>query len=214
MSVVLVAGTHSWDPKDPDWHSPGSPFVQFLMSRGVFPVFGQQTSEHGGIELRPFVWSTDLGGVSFGDGDLRVWLAAGLNLYSYIVPPLCPERRLPVDRTNIIAHSHGLQVVLVACRAGLKINTLISVGSPIRKDMDSTAKAARPNIKTWVHIHSDGSDRWQVFGSLFDGRLGIVRKHPLADINEFVPKVGHTDLLRDPDQFHHWQERGWLEKLR
>jgi hypothetical protein len=203
--VILVAGTHSWDGDGRiDWYMPSSNFASYLATQGVQPVFG---------DGHPFTWSTRLGGVGFGSSDLVEWHAAGVNLLNYIVPPLCPEKRIPAVETNLIVHSHGLQVALFACASGLQVNTLISVGSPVRKDMETIARAARPNITRWLHLHSDGSDRWQWIGELFDGRFGIVRKNPLADANDFVSKVGHSDLLRNPEHFHLWAERDWLDWL-
>jgi len=205
--VVLVAGTFSWNGSDRgDWYAPGSPFAVFLASRGVEPLFGVRPDGP-----HPFTWSTELGGIG-GRGRV-VWQAAGVNLFNYLVPPLCPDRQLPSAETNLIAHSHGLQVVLFAAAAGLNINTLISVGSPVRRDMWATAVTARLNIRHWLHIHSDQSDRWQWLGELFDGHLGIVREHPLADQNDFVPVVGHSELLRNPEHFHHWSDRGWLRNF-
>ena len=205
-SVVLIPGTGSWAPGKQDWHTDGSPFVNFLRAQSVEPLFGRNQ--------RPFTWSTDVGGIGFGDGDHRVWEAAGLNLLDYLVPPLCPESRMPPEQTQLIAHSHGLQVALYACAAGLKVQTLISLGSPIREDMADTALAARANIRRWLHVHSDSSDRWQWFGTLFDGKFGIVRKHPLADLNIGIPKVGHSTLLREPMEFRHWVQRGLIAELR
>jgi hypothetical protein len=211
MRAILIAGTNSWKPGDPalDWFEPGSAFARFLESKtDIRPVFGQSKSKP--VVYRPFTWSTDLGGVGFGKGDLRVWMAAGANLFEYIVPSLCPDARIPSNDLTLIAHSHGLQVALFGLALGLKCDTLISIGSPIRKDMADTAKLARPNVRNWIHVHSDGSDRWQWLGELFDGHLGIVRESPLADRNDFVPKVGHSELLRDSQHFHYWIERGWL----
>ena len=203
--VVLIAGTGSWKPGVQDWFIPGSPFTAFLRAHGVEVVAGTNG--------RPFTWSTGVGGIGFGDEDHRVWQGAGENLYDYIVPPFCPDRRIPIAETNIIAHSHGLQVALYACAAGLGVDTLISVGSPIRKDMDTTARLARRYIRRWIHVHSDRSDRWQWYGTLFDGAFGIKREHPLADVNVGIPKVGHSTILRDPAMFTHWQERGLLAAL-
>lgn len=212
--VLLIAGTHSWDGDGRvDWYAPGSPFVRFLIGNGVYPIFGEDVSDYAGVRLRPYTWSTRLGGVGFGDGDLAGWRAAGVNLFHYLVPPLCPEKRVrPVD-TNLIVHSHGLQPALFACAEGLKVNTLISVGSPVRKDTEAIARAARKNITRWLHLHSDSSDWWQVFGGFFDGKLGIVRAQPHADDNQKVPKVGHSELLRNPDHFPMWEQRGWLTWL-
>lgn len=205
MRAVLVAGTHEWDAGEPTgWHVPGSPFVQLLERQGIAPVFA---------ENRPYIWSTGLGGVGIGKRDLAIWEAAGINLFAYCVPPLCPERRIPSDDLLIITHSHGLQVALFAFAHGLRANYLVDVSGPVRKDMMSVAQRAQLNIRRhWTHIHSDHSDRWQWLGELFDGHLGIVREHPLADFNDGVPGVGHSDLLHHPAHFPLWLDRGWLPK--
>jgi len=207
MKAILIAGT--WEYERPgEWVTPTSPFVAFLRAQGVEPCFA---------DGRPFTWSTDLGGVGFGDRDLHAWTAAGANLYSYVVPPLCPERRIPRDELVLISHSHGLQVALAALAYGLQAALLVDVAGPVREDMVAIAAKARPNVARWVHVHSDASDRWQWFGELGDGGWKrwfrgdrIVRTHPLADVNESVPRVGHSALVRDPAQFHWWTDRGWL----
>lgn len=193
MRVILVAGTHAFREGKTDWWQPGSPFAIYLKRHGL-AVVGT------GPEERPYVWSTDLGGMGLGRGDLQGWRAAGLNLYAYAVPPLCPDARIPSRDLAIVCHSHGLQPVLYACAEGLKIGKLVSIGSPVRRDMADVAEAARPNIRSWVHLHGDHQDRWQWFGSLFDGHWGIVRQHPLANVNRGYP-VGHGNLVRDPEWF-------------
>lgn len=198
MSVILVAGTNSWDNDGAvDWYVPGHAFETMLKANGVEVV------SDGDL---PFIWSTDADGVL---GDRNVDWAAGGAALSYFA------RMKGVDKgVDVIAHSHGLHVVLYAvAKFGLKVNTLISMGSPIRKDMLKLAKQARLNIKMWVHVHSDGSDRWQWLGELFDGHFGIVREHALADRNDFVKKVGHSELLRDPLEYHYWKDKGWLKLL-
>ena len=195
MSVyVPVPGTWSW--KSGEWHTEGSPLALYLGSRGC----------HIANPKNPFVWTTELGGVGIFKSEEKKhadWIAAGINLFHYVVPPLGTGTLKPKD-TNIIAHSHGLQVVLYACQNGLKVNTLISVGSPIREDLMDTAKRARPNIGYWEHFYSDKSDKFQILGALFDGKRGLVRVHPLADTNSFIAHVGHSDILNKPEHFRVW----------
>jgi len=203
--VVMVAGTNSWDPNSEtrEWNQPGSEFSKYLQSQGVSLVFP---------DGRSFTWDTNLGGVGFGNDDLKGWNAAGINLYDYCVPPLAPDRRIRGENLVVLAHSHGMQVALFAFAAGLK-GSLVSVGGPVRKDMEATVELARPNIQHWLHIHSDRKDWWQLLGALFDGRLGVYRKHPAADANDFMPD-GHSAILRDPKYFPLWEERGWLTNLK
>jgi hypothetical protein len=205
MRPVLIAGTDSWKADGAvDWYCPTSNFARFLESHGVAPLFNSG---------QPFIWSTDLSGVPFlTAGNHRDWQAGGAALAYYVM--FKEGGALPGNETALVAHSHGLQVALYACATfGLKVNTLISVGSPVRKDMMDVARIARPNISHWLHLHSDYSDRWQWLGEMFDGHFGIVREHPLADKNDAVPHVGHSDILRDPVDYHLWLDRGWLTWL-
>jgi hypothetical protein len=208
MKNLLIAGTGSWaNDSRIDWYTDGSPFVNMLTTRG-HPVYFGTDGHH------PFIWSTGLGGVWGTDArKLAVWAAAGQNLFDYCVPPLDPAARIPSDELNLIVHSHGLQVALFALQAGLKVHTMISMGSPIRRDVAAATKAARGNVGYWLHVHSDGSDKWQWLGELGDESFGIIRKAPLADRNDFVAGVGHSELLRDPTKFPYWLNHQWLLPL-
>ncbi len=205
MHPILIAGTGSWaDDGRVDWYAPQSPFAQFLSAQQLSPTFGP-----GPAGPAPFIWSTSLAGIPLVSRK-ATWSAAGAALAYFTA--VTADVRGP--ETAVIAHSHALQVVLYACaEQGLRVAALISVGSPVRADMQAVAARARPRIGHWLHIHSDGSDRWQWFGELFDGHCGIVRAHPLADVNDTVPGVGHSTLLRDPAQQHHWLDRRWLAPL-
>jgi pimeloyl-ACP methyl ester carboxylesterase len=186
--LVLVPGTWAWSgffaPAAGDWWQTGSPLRAFFERSGFGVVGGD----------RPFVWSTQL---DFG-AEHRTWSAGGVALYAYLVPPLCLDRRVPPDETRILAHSHGGQVAFYAAAAGLRIRSLVTVSTPVRRDMAPVIAAARPNIGTWLHVHSDRSDWQQLLGGLFDGRLGVFRSMPEANVNLKIPDVGHARLLHDP----------------
>lgn len=208
MQPFLVAGTGSWkDNQDADWYCPGHLFGQFLTQQGVAPIYDVNG------KARPFVWSTDLGGTPWtGKKD---WAAGGAALAYFVMAR--QGRAAPF--TAAIVHSHGLQVAAyAAAEHGLKFKTLISVGSPIRADLTEEYKALRANTGYWLHLHSDGSDRWQWLGELFDQgnpfTWRIVRDCPFADRNDFVPHVGHSQLLRDPAQYHFWIDRKWIDVLK
>jgi hypothetical protein len=208
VRTVLVSGTHGWRGDASDrraWFAPDSPFVELLNRQGAQPVFTP--------ERQPFVWSTDLGGVGVGRGRVAVWSAAGMNLYWYCVPPLCPESRIPGDELAVVTHSHGMQVALFAAAAGLQIHTLITVSGPVRRDMHAVAAQARPNIRFWLHIYSAG-DWWQRLGALFDGQIGWAGAHPLADRNDVaLAGAGHTGVLNDARYMALWLTRGWARLL-
>jgi len=199
MSLCLIAGTNSWDNDGGvDWYCPSHPFQRLLADAGAEPLYDDNF---------PFIWSTDCDGLP-GDRKGHIDWASGGAALSYFT------RMKGQKEVDAIVHSHGLQVLLYAVAYhDIKIRKLISMGSPVRKDMEQIAKQARPFIKEWLHVHSDGSDKWQWLGEMFDGKLGIVREHPLADRNDFIPKVGHSELLRDTNQYHFWKEKGWLDYL-
>lgn len=200
-SYVPVAGTWA-SRRTGEWSEVSSPFSGFLQQHGCANLCAKADV--------PFEWTTNLDLFPPRHDD---WKAGGAALFYFIVPPLHPEFRVPPEETVVITHSHGLQVALYAAAMGLKIDRLIDVAGPVRKDMMDVAKTARPNIRRWLHLHSDFSDRMQWLGELFDGHFGIVREHPLADENDGVRKVGHGGLLRDPNDFHFWGDRGWLTFL-
>lgn len=191
---LAVAGTHEIDDKH-DWMSDG-PLVQFLEAQGLVNLCKQQG-------VKPFVWTTDL--------EVKVsqrgpWSVGGQNLLEYLVPPLWPGTSWPAADTRLFTHSHGLQVALYACAMGLKVDVLFDLAGPVRADMESIAKLARPNIRRWVHVYSDYTDKWQWLGELGDGHFGIVRQHPLADRNVKLPDAGHSGLLDDQRLFHFWTD--------
>src|SRR4051812_21317596 len=200
LPVIFVPGT--WGMDNPlDWYSPTSSFSAFLAKFDLEEP----------VPDRPFVWTTNIDGVHDKHWD---WIAGGAALYDYIVPAIAPQDCIPASQTRVVAHSHGLQVVLYACAAGLRVNNLVSVGGPVRKDMMDIAAKAKPNIKNWLHLAADG-DRMQLLGELFDGHWGIRREHPLADKNDKMPReAGHGGVLRDMRYYDLWISRGWLGALK
>lgn len=209
-SVLLVQGTYAWGhTAGLQWWECRSPFGAFLRSMD-FNIIGGD---------RPYIWDTDLDGIGWLHRrpfkKHRNWEAAGLSLYSYLIPPLNAQwdDYVPIEDRNLIGHSHAMQVIAYACAAGMKVNRLITIGSPVREDMRDVYQLARMNIRNWMHVHSDGSDRVQWFGELFDGHLGIVREQPAADRNLLVANVSHSKLLNDPAAFPLWQSKGLVAFL-
>lgn len=205
--ILPVQGTWGWGRDGgQQWWQAGSPLMTFLEQHGCTVLGGD----------RPYLWDTDLDGVHWWHrrGKKHTnWEAAGTALYAYLVNPLVTTEYVPVADRNLVAHSHGAQVVAYACQAGLKINKLMTLGSPVRSDMRDVYRAARPNIGAWLHVHSDGGDKMQWLGELFDGHLGVVREQPYADANVFVPGVDHSRLLNDPSVFACWERFNLLSFL-
>jgi hypothetical protein len=215
VTYIAVPGTRG-GTEQADWFSAKSPFAEFLSKRDLFNAAGLAI---------PFCWSTDLNGIGRNHQD---WKAGGASLFYYgaafpsisLPPQTIPEMPramhcagLMADRTVIISHSHGRQVVLYAAALGMKIDRWIDVSGPVREDMLDVQKVGRPNIRQHLHLHGGKRDVWQWFGELFDGHLGIVRDDPMADKNEEM-RGGHSDVLRKASYFQDWVTRGWVDFLR
>jgi hypothetical protein len=133
MKFIAVAGTGGLY-RDDWWHL-DSPFTAFLAQQGI------QHAKPDDV----FIWSTDVNGIGsnpfkfFNPAHHSDWEAGG-NALRYYAKDISYEDR------NIICHSHGLQVVLYSY---INIRSLISVGSPVRKDMLGLAKELRPKIQSW-----------------------------------------------------------------
>lgn len=201
VPYVAVPGTWAFsNRRDPAaWWRPGSPFALYLAAAG------------GLVPARPapFLWSTDLEGIPWPPWRRRAldrndWEAGGLALGWYL------EHVAPADRV-VIAHSHGAQVAAYAAAAGCRIDRLITVAAPVRRDLDEVWRAALPNIGAFLHVYVYG-DRWQIFGALGDGAARWARSMPYAGIvNHGVPGVSkHSALLADPARFDLWRSQGWI----
>ena len=167
--VVLVAGT--WGLSQNFWWRPGSEFWQYL--------------KHKGCEMAapddPYQWSTGLDGLI---GENGVWITASAALRWF-----CAAKGL--ERPNIVAHSHGGQVALLASKM-MPIGTLITVATPVREDVLSHSRPR--HIDRWIHLHTDSGDHMQIAGELGDGKLEPKRDMPGAE-NIYVPGNTHSGLL-------------------
>lgn len=210
-SYCGVHGTWGWPATSGDWWQADSPLSWFLMRHGLAP-------------MRPkdlFSWSGDVDGWlrwPFGANRSHCdWQAGGKALRWYLRDGRSRRNYVRVTDRRVIAHSHGLQVVLYACSEGLRVDRLLSVTGPIRDDMAEIAARARPNIRRWVHVHTDAKDRMQVYGAMFDGVWGIHRKaiwgSVHADEHIEIPGIRHSGLLNDPALFHWWADAGLLPFL-
>lgn len=211
--VIPIAGTHG-DNGEPTglWWQSGSPLMREFRKHGLEHLH----------EDRPFTWSTDLNGHRFwrrwfGFRDShRDWIAGGYAL-SYYGWPLRADAELyaELDERNLLAHSHAGQVVFYACAlGGLKVNRLVTVGTPVRRDMRHIIERARPNIGQWLHIRGD-SDSIAIWGGVGDGEVARNKTFwGLEDWTDIVPGIGHSGILTDPSRFHLWHNRAWLEFLK
>ncbi len=205
-AYLPIAGTWGWGGMRTigQWWQADSPFAEWMRANDWYAY----------APADPFVWDTSLSGILPWRRH-TTWEAAAHSLNYYFRAKAYPPGvgYIPKDDRRVIAHSHGLQVVLLACgRLGLHLHTLISVGSPVRSELyrDGTVQAARANIGAWLHLYDPRCDLWQFAGEFGDGSFFWRRQHPLADKNVPVPGGKHARILTDPTYFPLWAAKGWL----
>lgn len=210
---IPVQGTWGWDedPSNVVWWEKGSPFTKHLESINLIQLPTQ----------RQFLWSTELEGHQVwsrlfhtAKRKHNVWKAAGLSLCYFFEND---NGKVPHWDRNLIAHSHGWQVVCYACGLyGLRIRNLVTVGSPIRKDMEETTMKAVGNIDNWAHVYDPSGDDTGTAGEFNDGRWRWPwekRLEPMADKVIPVKGAGHSGTLNDPKFFSVWTEhQDWLRQ--
>jgi hypothetical protein len=80
----------------------------------------------------------------------------------------------------------------------LRIRRLITVATPVRKDMLNIMLPAIEQSKTfesWHHIYSPDDGIWQKWGSFFSGNKQFKRQMPEPAINIERPGFDHTELM-------------------
>jgi hypothetical protein len=194
--VILVEGT--WGGQ---WARARSPFSKMLAENGFAPMRFQG-------------WTTNVSGVPnlFASRKHSDWIAGGYALAPFL-------RELDYEDRNLIAHSHGLNPIAYACaREKVEIRRLVSVCSPVRRDMRNQMKALALRVEQWLHVHAAHADLMQTLGALFSGHLALRRDWRVAGAenvtNLMIPGIGHSRLLNDPTQFAAWRDCGLLDFLR
>jgi pimeloyl-ACP methyl ester carboxylesterase len=195
LRYIPVTGTNGWE--DPWALRDDSPFSCMMAGQHLRPVRA--------TDGRPFRWTTRLNGVKFW-GEERDWEAGEDALYYFAEP-------LPYADLIFIAHSHGGQLVIKLAASGLHIRTLVTVGTPVRKDVP-TVEAAK-NIGQWIHIFDLKRDWTQWWGQVGDLSLKNDRSFLISGVqNDGVPKISHSNILKDPEYFDHWNTYGWIEAIK
>lgn len=200
INYIPIHGTWAIDEDETAWWKPTGPFALFAKRSNVFQY----------DEMPPFIWSSDISGFKYnlqsGSAKHTDWRAGGWSLYYYL-------RQVPLEKRNLIIHSHGIQPVLYCASFGMQINNIISVCSPIRSDMGSRTDMARHHINRWLHIY-DNKDVIGWLGQFGDGRFFGSRKEPRADTNVELKGVNHSDILKLGGRMDLWIQNGWFDFLR
>jgi hypothetical protein len=191
MKYLPIAGT--WGQDDGWVIDNADPFTCELARYGLEPL-----RRIDGTPL--FNWPAKLSGLPF----LRrkYWQQWGLTLGHTLI-------RLPYIDRNLIAHSHGGQLAIIAAANGVKIRTLTTIATPRRKDVP--AEIAVNNIGYWQHVFDPKKD-WtatvghrirRTLGQLGDGDVSLERRFLIPGIQNIgIPKVSHSNLFHDPTMLH------------
>lgn len=187
--IVPVGGTWS-EGDDAAWWRPSSVWVANLGNAGLELL----------DPLEPFEWSSKL---AIDAGKDATWRTAGLALKWY-----CYSRESNADyreKLTLVAHSHGGQVVAEALRAGLRVKRIVTVGTPVRADMQDVWTLARPHItQDWTQVFTEeivrpldpSAQPYQELGSLPLGPGGFTREFFQATRNVKVdPPTTHHGLM-------------------
>ena len=198
---VPIAGTHGF--RDAWCMENTSPFAR-MMTDNHFAKILTSTG-------RPFRWSTDLNGLfvnwKFWDRRNSDWEAGADALFYFL-------DQVPYRDRNVIAHSHGGQVAIIAAAWGLQLRTLTTVSTPVRADVP--AAAAARNIGMWQHIYDRRWDAIGLAGQAGDLALDGGRAFNNLDsvLNRPLASVSHSKVLRDERFVDLWTANGYLEAIR
>ena len=200
VTYIPIPGTDAWDEDENNyqWYERGSAWTNNMSAQKlVLHAVGH------------LPWSTSLDGIPTRRGHV-IWKGAAKHL-------ICHCERVPFEQRNFVAHSHGGQVVFHALAYGLRIRNLITVGTPVRADMEQYILAGLGNVDYWHHICDSSTDRVSFLGALFDGKFRLRGKWTFDLANSFddIKGVGHSKILNDPKDIQLWNhnQRGWTSIL-
>lgn len=177
MKYIPIAGTGAREHSR-SWHQADSDTAVFLDQRG-FDRLGDDL---------PF-WSSALSGTRFCGNNHSVWQYGGAVLRRWLLG-------VPLDDRNLIAHSHGGQIVAYALAGGVQVRSVVTVASPIRRDMDEVWESCGLTGESHLHLYGVGwGDRWRWFGQR--GRF----KRAMAGATNFKIEGGHSGMLTRPDDY-------------
>lgn len=217
MRVATYSPVHgTWARKERHlptaWYNPTAEFARYHAQFGIVHSCPDE----------PFTWDGRINGAqgwrrwfSNNTGDHLDWVTSG--------DALRWHSRARGVADIYYGHSHGGNVLGYACANGLRIKVLVTIATPVRKDMEAVWKLARPNIGYWIHLHAMGDDWMQLFGQIGDGiwspaRQMIYRDKTgrvtvAADQNYGLPLIQHSRMVSDPTCMPMWKDRGIIDTI-
>ena len=133
----------------------------------------------------PF-WSSALSGTLFCGSKHLAWQYGGDVLRRFLLT-------VPLDDRNLVAHSHGGQIVAYALAGGVQVRSVVTVASPVRRDMGEVWAATGLNPDMHLHLYAVGwGDRWRWFGQR--GRF----KREMENTTNVKIEGGHSGMLNRP----------------
>lgn len=193
-----VAGTDH--PDDPWVVDSESPHTRFMRRNGFEPLRRS--------DGQPWKWRATMQGLWW--QGIKVWKEDAESFANFMA-------MRPYWARIAFGHSHGGQLPIIACAKGLKLRALVTIGTPVRFDVD--AEAAVKNIGTWVHVYDVDKDKIQslrrTLGQLGDWRVSFERRFLLPGVQNIgLHGIDHSLMVRDESTFHHWVDDGILDVVR
>ncbi|RMG86222.1 MAG: hypothetical protein D6712_07980 [Chloroflexi bacterium] len=174
LLTIIVHGTYAENAK---WAQPGSPF-------------NQAVSETFHEDAVAFSWC--------GGNSLIARMDAALRLVKFIRQHLRPGEKL-----NIVAHSHGGNVVKMATlfASDIDLTNFVELGTPQRPDYRLRPGSVRRHYNVFFlndDIQTQGGNGWIDLAAFEAGPAGRQAKFPAinVEINELGSglQIGHSDL--------------------
>jgi RHS repeat-associated protein len=174
--TIVMAGTFA---ENATWHEPGTPFNQAVSQR-----FGE--------DAKVFRWS--------GDNNKSGRAEAAKQLREFIA-----KNRKPGEPLNIVAHSHGGNVVKAYTQldGAQKINTLINLGTPQRHEYKINPGMVENYINVYSradNIQTTGDTWWQAPANRAGRTDPLARNVDVTHATASPAGVGHSEL-HTPDVF-------------
>ena len=170
----------------PGWHQVGSDVTEMMGDHGFIRA---------GDSLP--LWSGAIGGWRHH----QPWKAGARNIYDWI-----QKGHFDASQLNFICYSHAGQVIAYLCamRPRLPIRSVVTICSPMRRDMDDVWAHSELTPDNHLHLYARGwGDRWRWFGQ------GFRFKRKMDTATNYCIKGGHSGMCE-----HYHDHKGEWQAIR